>query len=166
MQQPKDKRNAITSSLTRHAQGDNRMTQTLIEKIDLYRKELTLSKEYFGINIHDDLRAIIEEYKATEQEPVGYMSQASLTNLINGNDVIVGKQSELRDVSVFTHPQLSDETVKDAARYRWLSENAKQDSDKSQVLIKQKDCNLVEPINCLDEAIDEAMKAEREATKA
>lgn len=36
-------------------------------------------------------------------DPVGYVSESGLTNLINGNGVIVGDKTELRTIPLFAH---------------------------------------------------------------
>lgn len=78
-------------------------------------------------SVHDmplALRAIIEEYK-NDQEPVAYQF------LDNGewHDFIDDRHKENTIAAgyevrpLFTHPPLSDETVKDAAMLQWLLES-------------------------------------------
>lgn len=70
------------------------------------------------------LRAIIEEYK--KQEPVAYqfLDNGKWYDFIDDrhkeNTIAAGY--EVRPL--FTHPPLSDETVKDAERYRWLRDKS------------------------------------------
>lgn len=59
----------------------------------------------------DDLRAILEEYKATAQAPVGFYERGKVFQMAYLYD-----DANLDDSGglLFTHPPLSDETVKDA----------------------------------------------------
>jgi hypothetical protein len=107
-----------------------------------------------------DLRAIIEEYKATEQAPLGYMHKYAADSLIKRENGY--SESTIRltfkaqpehgfTVPVFTHPQPSDENVKDAERYRWLRSGGK-DLGGEVFMYGYSPKGL-------DESIDEAMKA-------
>jgi hypothetical protein len=146
----------------------------IIEKLESFQQQL------IGVGqtaAACDLQNIIEEYKATEQEHVAYMDAQKVCCL----SVLMVKELESRGNSIpwdlwptklFTNPQLSDETVKDAERYRWIRNRAlgngfnfdtpegigrfevKQKTHKGQATYWQGDR--------LDAAIDEAMKADNE----
>jgi hypothetical protein len=122
----------------------------IIEKLENYIKDLTLSKEYFGINIHDDLRAIIEEYKNT-QEPVAYMFCGNLSgvDLLSFNKPDHTNSLPNTCVELFTHPPLSDETVKDAAIGKLVREKMQSGND-----VPVSRCTITRA------ELDEAMKAE------
>lgn len=153
------------------------MTQTLIEKmvsLPTYQQDRFGDLEPArGDNVPhwikwSDLDAIIEEYKATEQEPFGWAWAIihektgtivnygfSLQEISTQTETSVGLACKV--IPLFTHPQLSDETVKDAERYRWLRSGGK-DLGGEVFMYGYSPKGL-------DESIDEAMKAERE-TKA
>lgn len=78
-----------------------------------------IPRDKYGYYIRaDDLRAIIEEYKATAQEPVAYMFCGNLSgvDLLSFNEPDSTNSLPNTCVPLFTHPQLSDETVKDAGK--------------------------------------------------
>lgn len=58
-----------------------------------------------GDSVEQRILALYDNAPSVVGEAVGYMSTASLINLQNGNDVIVGKKNELRDIGVYTIPQ-------------------------------------------------------------
>lgn len=91
------------------------MTQTLIEKLEALHKSLS-SISRTDTKEMADLRAIIEEYKTTEQEPFAWYTEDYLTDK---SSITFDKEVALRWRSkgwpvnpLFTHPQPSDETVK------------------------------------------------------
>jgi hypothetical protein len=106
-----------------------------------YYMAMAISGDYVS---HDELRAIIEEAK--KQAPVACTHcetgvwQDQLCTACSGTG--------------FTHPQLSDETVKDAERYRWLRSGGK-DLGGEVFMYGYSPKGL-------DESIDEAMKADNE----
>lgn len=121
---------------------------TFIEKLESFQQQL------IGVGqtaAACDLQNIIEDYK-NAQEPVAWMGTSG------------GLYSEKLYTDMhplFTHPPLSDETVKDAERYRWLVKNR---------LLKgvnlTADCTsqfmasgMIGRARSLNGAIDEAMKA-------
>jgi len=138
-----------------------------------------------------DLQNIIEEYKATAQKPVEvsglksrmkqccehaaeyfdteYYQQACARVNLAFSQLFPGA------TYIFTHPQLSDETVKDAERYRWLRNEswAGYNSGKSkpqvaETIVFVQRHGTVETVlaeEALDLAIDEAMKATNELPK-
>jgi hypothetical protein len=108
-----------------------------------------------------ELQNIIEEYKATEQEPVGWYEFGESTYPQSGLYGSCVDNLNKDGGKLFTHPQLSDETVKDAARYRWLRDVANVGSHHPMVC--EDSFNLcIELINGieLDSRVDEAMKAD------
>lgn len=83
----------------------------IIEKLEaLYQSLSSVSRT--DTKEMADLFAIIEEYK--KQEPVAWMDP--------DGEAYTYKTHE-DSTPLFTHPPLSDETVKDAERYRWLCNN-------------------------------------------
>jgi hypothetical protein len=136
----------------------------IIEKLEELCAKYGDHSEYFGHQIKDDLRAIVEEYKATEQEPVAsiiFNDDEEYTCMPVGREVF--KLEPNIEHNLFTHPPLSDETVKDASRYRWLRDVANVGSHHPMVC--EDSFNLcIELINGieLDIRVDEAMKAEKE----
>lgn len=123
-----------------------------------------------------DLRAIIEEYK--NAKPIGYIvlteSDSDYEMRMNFYPAAIKEGRVNIGDQVFTHPPLSDETVKDAERYRWLRENMGETNFDEKRFTGQEFPDtrlkfLMPPIisyTCvgeqisLDAAIDEAMKAE------
>jgi hypothetical protein len=99
----------------------------IIEKLEEIISNSELKQHIQVVIKTHDLRAIIEEYKATEQEAFGYVGEITYNGARSGT---VNKNKTVHfKYPLFTHPQLSDETVKDAARYRWLLKNYQIEED-------------------------------------
>jgi len=134
----------------------------IIEKLEYFQQKL------IGDDLIEkavELQNIIEEAK--KKEPVASISfneSGEYTCIPVGREVF--NLSPNVEHMLFTHPQLSDETVKDAARYRWLrQQNELLQNDAFVVLDRDVECEHCESTWVgvdLDLAIDEAMKAEND----
>lgn len=117
----------------------------------------------------DDLRAIIEEYK-NAQEPVAWIYQRGNVRNLSFSPPSSYDKNELSELEVgvtrlFTHPPLSDETVKDAERYAWLRKNVADPESKWCVYEVSAD-QYPDLDGAIDKAmIDEAMKVDNAETK-
>jgi hypothetical protein len=132
--------------------------ECLIEKY-----EYVLNTELNQICLIDDLRAIIEEAK--KQEPVAYADSQAFDNFKSHPEKLdkewMWSKADSGLVPLFTHPQLSDETVKDAARYAWLRSERNISNEGLFVgLAKHGAISRFTDHNA-DQLIDEAMKAEK-----
>lgn len=155
---------------------------TLIEKLELLHKKLIAEElGYAALMLND----IIESAKSEMQEPVAWMYE-SATEITEFSDGL-GQENryggfarrlsfmkpkihpQFRDsIPLFTHPPLSDETVKDAARYNWLisrrllkGNNLRADSTKEFFA-----SGFIGRGRSLNDVIDEAMKAANETKGA
>lgn len=154
------------------------MTQTLIEKIESLPQWSQLSDgDMYPGNPGDyvlisDLRAILEEYKATEQAPIGYYDVETDTPLsVEQWERLKAKHSEncedykriLGMKKLFTNPPLSDNTLLNAKRYLFLRDKADVKNNDPMVS-KNTISDGIELFNGieLDHEIDEAMKADNE----
>lgn len=84
---------------------------SIIEKLELLHKKLVGFEMFdFAVELHD----IIEEYN--KQEPFGYF-KAEPFGWTDCSETDEGA------IALYENAPLSDETVKDAERYRWLCNN-------------------------------------------
>lgn len=123
----------------------------IIEKLEALIKLHSWDHEHANGDIEklvsvDDLRAIIEEYKNAKPVVITTEMMAHIDTSMEG-------WQENTRVEVF-HPPLLDETVKDAERYKFITEN--KHVPWGSILQKYE----VHEIG-IDAAIDEAMKADK-----
>lgn len=108
----------------------------------------------------DDLRAIIESAKSESKDPVAYIHRNEYNEYrLEPKENLAITDFPLNvDVDLFTHPPLSDETVKDAQRYAFLRDNCSYELSTGCW-----DIEFMEHGDTLDEAIDREIE---EVTKA
>jgi hypothetical protein len=132
----------------------------IIEKLESFQQKLIGMSQFSAAC---DLQSIIEEYKATAQEPVAYIhwNEYNEYRLEPHHNLDPDKFPLNVDVGLFTHPQSSDETVKDAARYAWLRSDRNISNEGLFVgLAKHGAISRFTDHNA-DQLIDEAMKADK-----
>jgi hypothetical protein len=145
--------------------------KNIIEELEIYIADnLAYMPNTTLRTVAEHLRAIIEEYKNAQDPQAWSLKHENVEYQItcfekDQVDEYIKNGWQLTR-TLFTHPPLSDETVKDAARYQWLRENVADPESKWCVYEVSADQHP-DLDGAIDKAmIDEAKKAANAEAKA